>query len=43
MTLAINLDKSVLKVRRLSENAKLPERGSELAAGYDLFRYYSTF
>ncbi len=28
-----------LLVKRLSENAKLPTRGSALAAGYDLYRY----
>ena len=28
---------SVLRVKRLSENAILPVRGSGLAAGYDLF------
>ena len=26
------------RVKRLSENAKLPTRGSALAAGYDLYR-----
>ena len=29
----------VLQVKKLSENARLPERGSSFAAGYDLFRY----
>lgn len=28
-----------LKVKRLSEDAQLPKRGSSKAAGYDLFRY----
>lgn len=27
-----------LAVKRLSENAKLPTRGSAIAAGYDLYR-----
>ena len=27
-----------LLVKRLSENARLPTRGSALAAGYDLYR-----
>lgn len=27
-----------LLVKRLSENAKLPTRGSALSAGYDLYR-----
>lgn len=30
---------SQLLVKRLSEKAKLPTRGSPLAAGYDLYRY----
>jgi hypothetical protein len=29
---------AVLRVKKLSKNARLPERGSSLAAGYDLFR-----
>ena len=28
----------VLHVKRLSDNATLPKRGSEHAAGYDLYR-----
>jgi dUTP pyrophosphatase len=28
-----------LLIKRLSKNAKLPTRGSALAAGYDLYRY----
>lgn len=28
-----------LLIKRLSEKAKLPTRGSPLAAGYDLYRY----
>lgn len=28
-----------LAVKRLSENAKLPTRGSAIAAGYDLYRF----
>lgn len=28
-----------LLIKRLSEKAKLPTRGSALAAGYDLYRY----
>ena len=28
----------VLQVKKLSDKARLPERGSSLAAGYDLFR-----
>jgi hypothetical protein len=31
-----------LRVKKLSENGKLPVRGSPLAAGYDLFRYAAT-
>lgn len=30
-----------LAVKRLSENAKLPTRGSAIAAGYDLYRFVS--
>lgn len=30
---------SNLLIKRLSEKAKLPTRGSALAAGYDLYRY----
>jgi hypothetical protein len=30
---------SGLLIKRLSEKAKLPTRGSALAAGYDLYRY----
>jgi len=30
----------LLKVKKLSENAKLPVRGSKYAAGYDLFAAY---
>ena len=32
---------SSLLIKRLSEKAKLPTRGSALAAGYDLYRYAS--
>ena len=32
---------SPLLVKRLSPKAKLPTRGSALAAGYDLYRYVS--
>lgn len=32
-----------LKVKLLSENGRLPERASHLAAGYDLFRYFLFF
>lgn len=28
-----------LRIKRLSKNARLPTRGSALAAGYDLYRY----
>jgi dUTP pyrophosphatase len=28
-----------LLIKRLSEKAKIPTRGSALAAGYDLYRY----
>jgi hypothetical protein len=31
-----------LLIKRLSEKAKLPTRGSALAAGYDLYRYVAT-
>jgi dUTP pyrophosphatase len=31
-----------LLIKRLSEKAKLPTRGSALAAGYDLYRYATT-
>ena len=31
---------TVLSVKRLSESAFLPTRGSAHAAGYDLYRYY---
>lgn len=34
---------SQLRVKRLSEKAKLPTRGSPLAAGYDLYRYLIPF
>ena len=30
---------SQLLVKKLSEKARLPTRGSALAAGYDLYRY----
>ena len=30
---------AALYVKKLSENATLPTRGSTLAAGYDLYRY----
>jgi hypothetical protein len=30
----------VLKVKKLSEDAQLPKRGSSKAAGYDLFRCF---
>ena len=30
----------ILKVKRLSDKAKIPTRGSIHAAGYDLCRYY---
>lgn len=30
---------SKLLIKRLSEKAKLPTKGSPLAAGYDLYRY----
>jgi hypothetical protein len=30
---------SNLLIKRLSEKAKLPTRGSPLSAGYDLYRY----
>ena len=30
----------VLRVKKLSENAQLPKKGSALAAGYDLCRYH---
>lgn len=30
-----------LRIKRHSEKAKLPTRGSALAAGYDLYRYAS--
>ena len=33
------LEEGVLRVKRLSEHATLPTRGSALAAGYDLYRY----
>lgn len=32
---------SQLLIKRLSDKARLPTRGSELAAGYDLYRYVS--
>jgi hypothetical protein len=32
-----------LRVKKLSENAKLPVRGSALAAGYDLYRSEPAF
>lgn len=32
---------STLLIKRLSEQAKLPTRGSALSAGYDLYRYAS--
>ena len=31
-----------LLVKRLSENAKIPTRGSAAAAGYDLYRYQTS-
>lgn len=34
---------SNLLIKRLSEKAKLPTRGSALAAGYDLYRYATVF
>lgn len=34
---------SNLLIKRLSEKAKLPTRGSALAAGYDLYRYAMVF
>lgn len=34
---------SNLLIKRLSEKAKLPTRGSALAAGYDLYRYVMQF
>ena len=33
-------EEPVLLVKKLSEKAKLPTRGSALAAGYDLCRYF---
>jgi hypothetical protein len=32
-----------LFVKKLSEYAQLPQRGSKGAAGYDLFRYLNTY
>ena len=32
-----------LLIKRLSDKAKLPTRGSALAAGYDLYRFGSRF
>lgn len=41
MPTVINEDKEeVLKIKRLSEHAFIPTRGSKLAAGYDLYAAY---
>jgi hypothetical protein len=32
-----------LLIKRLSEKAKIPTRGSALSAGYDLYRYADAF
>jgi len=32
-----------LRIRRLSAKARIPTRGSALAAGYDLYRYFLAF
>ena len=37
---AQNTSSSQLLVKRISEKARLPTRGSLLAAGYDLYRYF---
>ena len=39
---AKNFSNEVLKVKRLSENAFIPKRGSPLSAGYDLCSAYET-
>jgi len=35
---SVDLTATQLRVKRLSDKAKLPTRGSALAAGYDLYR-----
>lgn len=37
------MNKEVIKVKRLYEDAKLPIHGSAAAAGYDAFAYVDTF
>ena len=39
---AKNFSNEVLKIKRLSENALIPKRGSPLSAGYDLCSAYET-
>jgi hypothetical protein len=36
----LEVSQQPLRIKKLSENATVPSRGSPSAAGYDLFRYF---